>query len=156
MLGNLARWLRMMGCDTLYARGWHDSRILEEAEKSRRIIVTRDRGLYNRARRRGLEAVLVGEDLARALALISLRYGVPLEVDPGRSRCPVCNSPLRLASREEVRGRVPPRVYESYTEFWVCTGCGQVYWRGGHWRGIERTLGEARRWAERLRESRRR
>lgn len=156
MLGSLARWLRMIGCDTVYAKGWHDSRIIEEAGNSRRIIVTRDRGLFNRARRRGLDAVLVSDDVARALAVLSLRYGIPLEIVPERSRCPVCNSPLRSASKEEVKGRVPPRVYEAYDEFWVCTGCSQVYWRGGHWRGIEETLREARQWAEKLRSKRRR
>ncbi|ALL01279.1 hypothetical protein Pyrde_1231 [Pyrodictium delaneyi] len=156
MLGSLARWLRMIGCDTLYAKGWHDSRILEEAESARRIIVTRDRGLFNRARKRGLDAVLVSDNIVEALALISTKYGIPLEVAPDRSRCPVCNSPLRRTAKEEVKGRVPPRVYEHYDEFWVCSGCGQVYWRGGHWRGIEETLKEARRWAEKLRARRRR
>ncbi len=145
MLGSLARWLRMLGIDTVYAKGWHDARILEEAEKQRRIIVTRDHGLYVRAVRRGLEAVLVDERVENALALLSLRYGISLEIDPDYSRCPVCNAPLRrVADKSEVKARVPPRVYERYNEFWVCTGCGQVYWRGGHWRGIEDTLAKAR------------
>ncbi|ABM80987.1 Mut7-C RNAse domain-containing protein [Hyperthermus butylicus] len=145
MLGSLARWLRMIGYDTVYAKGWHDSRILEEAATTGRIVVTRDRGLYRRALRRGLTAVLVSEDLAYSLALLSLKFGVELSIDPNQSRCPLCNAPLRPASKEEVRGRVPPRVYEAYDEFWVCTGCSQVYWRGGHWRGIRETLEEARK-----------
>ncbi|NOZ88845.1 MAG: hypothetical protein GXO15_02870 [Crenarchaeota archaeon] len=151
MLGSLARWLRMLGYDTIYAKGWHDGRILEEAARSNRILVTRDHGLYVRAKRRGVEAAYVGEDVAEALALLALRYGIVLELEPDRSRCPLCNAPLRLADREEVRGRVPPRVYESVDRFWVCTGCGQVYWVGGHWRGIEARLAEARRLLEELR-----
>ena len=145
MLGSLARWLRMMGYDTVYARNWHDSRILREAEATGRIIVTRDRGLYRRARRKGLEAVLVVEDVPRSLAILSLAYGVRLEVNPAHSRCPLCNAPLRRASKEEVKGRVPPEVYRGHDEFWVCTRCGQVYWRGGHWRGIQKVLSEAQR-----------
>ena len=145
MLGSLARWLRMIGYDTLYAKGWHDSRILEEAAATGRIVVTRDRGLYRRALRRGLKAALVTEDLVYSLALLSLKFGVELDIDPSRSRCPLCNAPLRPASKNEVRGRIPPRVYESYDEFWICTSCGQVYWRGGHWRGIRETLEEARK-----------
>lgn len=144
MLGSLARWLRILGYDTVYAKGWHDARILEVAAEESRVVVTRDHGLYRRALRRGLETVLVGEDPAEALALLNLRFGIRLEANPDESRCPLCNAPLRRASREEVKGRVPPRVYERYTEFWVCTGCGQVYWRGGHWRGIEETLRKAR------------
>ena len=149
MLGSLARWLRMLGYDTVYAKGWHDARVLEVAAAEGRVLVTRDHGLYRRALRRGVEASYVGEDLAEALALLSLRYGIRLEVDPSASRCPLCNAPLKEVGREEVRGRVPPRVYERYDRFWVCTGCGQVYWMGGHWRGIRETLLEARRLAAR-------
>lgn len=148
MLGSLARWLRMLGYDTFYAKNWHDSRILEEAEKSGRILVTRDRGLYRRALRRGIEAVLVYENVVESLAKLHRVYGIRLEIDPDKSRCPLCNAPLRRASKEEVKGRVPPRVFEAYDEFWVCTGCGQVYWRGGHWRGINEILIEARRLAK--------
>lgn len=145
MLGSLARWLRMLGYDTLYAKGWHDARIIEAAAAEGRIVVTRDHGLYVRAVRRGLEAVLVPESLEDALAILALRYGISLEMDPDKSRCPLCNAPLRRASREEVEGRVPPRVLEQHSVFWVCTGCGQVYWKGGHWRGIEKTLAEVRK-----------
>ncbi len=151
MLGSLARWLRMLGYDTVYAKGWHDSKVLEKALEERRILVTRDHGLYRRAVRRGAEAAYVSENLAEALALLNLKYGLRLELDPAHSRCPLCNAPLREAGREEVRGRVPPRVYERYTRFWICTGCGQIYWVGGHWRGIERTLQEARELASELR-----
>jgi hypothetical protein len=151
MLGALARWLRLLGYDTLYARDWPDGKILEEAERGDRIIVTRDRGLYRRALRRGARAVLVSDDLPRALAKLSVAAGVKLEADPDDSRCPLCNSPLRRASKSEVRGRVPPEVLEAYSEFWLCSGCGQVYWRGTHWRTIERTLAEARKLAGEMR-----
>jgi len=151
MLGGLARWLRMLGYDTLYAKNWHDARILEVAESEGRAVVTRDHGLYVRAVKRGLEAVIVPEELEDALAILALRFGIELKVDPDRSRCPLCNASLRRASAEEVKGRVPPQVLERHSVFWVCTGCGQVYWRGGHWRGIEATLAEARKRLERLR-----
>jgi len=154
MLGSLARWLRMLGYDTLYAKNWHDARILEVAEQEGRTVVTRDHGLYVRAVKRGLEAVLVPEEVEDALAILALRFGLRLEVDPDRSRCPHCNAPLRRATREEVSGKVPPRVLERHGEFWVCSGCGQVYWRGGHWRGIEATLAEARKRLELLRAER--
>ena len=151
MLGKLVTWLRLLGYDTVYARDWPDGRILEYAQQEGRILITRDHGLYVRARRRGIEAVMVGDDRAEALALLAHRYGIRLRVDPSRSRCPRCNAPLREASPEEVKGRVPPAVYAAHDVFWVCTRCGQVYWRGGHWRGIEETLARARRLLEELR-----
>ena len=155
MLGSLARWLRMLGYDTIYAKGWHDSRILEEAIVTGRIIVTRDHGLYRRALRKGLEAVFVSDNIVEALAKLGAVYGIRLVIDPDKSRCPLCNTPLEKIDKSRVKGRVPPRVYEAYEEFWICPRCGQVYWQGGHWRGIIETLEEARRLLARISEKRR-
>jgi hypothetical protein len=139
----------MLGYDTLYAKDWHDSRILEVAAREDRIIVTRDRGLYNRARKRNLRAVYVTSDVTRSLAILVQSVGLRLDIEPSRSRCPLCNALLREASKDEVKGHVPPRVLELYDKFWVCTRCGQVYWMGGHWRGITQTLQEAIRLVQR-------
>lgn len=143
MLGSLARWLRMLGYDTVYARDWHDSRILEIAAREGRILVTRDRSLYTRARRRGLRTVYVVPDVVKSLAILAQKTSLRLSIDPSKSRCPLCNAPLREADKDEVRGRVPQRVLELYDKFWVCTGCGQVYWMGGHWKTIRQMLEKA-------------
>jgi len=145
MLGNVARWLRMLGYDTLYFRRIQDWRILDIASKENRVIITRDRGLYRRARKKGLEALfLEQDDMAERLAYISLREGIRLYIDLELSRCPICNGELVKVSRELVRGKVPRRVYEKHSDFWVCKRCGKVYWMGSHWRGIEETLEKAR------------
>ncbi len=152
MLGNVARWLRMLGYDTLYYRRIEDWRILRIAERDGRIIVTRDRGLHNRARRKGLRSILLEQDdMAERLAYIALLTGIRLYIDLDRSRCPVCNGELVRVSREAVRGKVPRRVYERYTGFWLCTRCGKVYWMGSHWEGIEETLRLARKIYEEMR-----
>ncbi len=151
MLGDLARWLRLLGYDTLYYRNAPDPRIVREALEQGRIIVTRDRGLAILARKRGARVVLLhGESLEEMLAELHLRAGVALYAEPSRSRCPLCNAPLRHVPKHEVKDRVPPEVYARYEDFWVCTRCGQVYWRGSHWRKIEETLAKARDAAERL------
>jgi len=53
MLGSLARWLRIMGYDTEYARGMSDSDILARSRVEGRIVLTRDRQLAERAGARG-------------------------------------------------------------------------------------------------------
>ncbi len=149
MLGDLARWLRMLGYDTIYAGHMPDRRIIELARRDGRLIVTRDRGLAARARRDGVQVLVVdAEELPEKLAYLARRLGISLNIDPDKSRCPLCNGVLRRVERSVVRGRVPPRVYEAYDVFWMCTRCGQVYWRGSHWRSIERIVEEARRLCE--------
>ena len=52
MLGDVARWLRMLGYDTLYYRDVDDETLISIARKDGRILITRDKSLSNRARRR--------------------------------------------------------------------------------------------------------
>jgi uncharacterized protein with PIN domain len=142
MLGSLARWLRLLGYDTIYAGNLSDPLILERLGEDReRILLTRDRGLCRRALKMGYRCILLqGYDLEEDLYTVARRTGIRLSIDPSRSRCPICNAPLREATREEVKGKVPSNILKRHERFWICTGCGKVYWRGGHWRGIEETL----------------
>ncbi|WP_048192240.1 Mut7-C RNAse domain-containing protein [Pyrolobus fumarii] len=157
MLGDLARWLRLLGYDTLYYRNAPDPRLVTVALEQGRIIVTRDKGLSILARKKGARVIMLrGENIEEMLAELHLRAGVALYADPGRSRCPLCNSPLRHVPKHEVKDRVPPEVYVRYEDFWLCPKCGQVYWQGSHWRKIRETLEKAREIADRLAEARQR
>ena len=62
MLGNVARWLRMLGYDTLYFKRIEDWKILSMALKDERVILTRDHGLCNRARKKGAKCLLLEQD----------------------------------------------------------------------------------------------
>ena len=156
MLGELARWLRIMGYDTLYSRVYTDNQILRIAERTGRILVTRDWGLYRRARKRGLRAVYIqGDSIVERLAELRIVLGIDLSLDPSRSRCPECNAPLvRVEDKEQVRDRVPPRSFEVYDVFYVCPRCGRVYWEGSHWRNMRRIAGEAEELARRVLQAR--
>jgi hypothetical protein len=144
MLGGLARWLRICGYDAKYLRRASDEELLGRASGEGLVLLTRDKLLHRKALRAGLESFLVeGETDAEKLASVSRRFG--LSLDPECSRCPECGELLRMAEREEVYDRVPPRTYEAYDEFWVCGSCGKVYWRGSHWRNIVETVEEASR-----------
>ncbi len=145
MLGNIARWLRLLGYDTLYYRRIEDWRILEIARKDDRIIITRDRSLCNRAYKKKIKAIYLEQnDMAERLAYLSMKTGIRLFVDLEKSRCPICNGELVKVSKELVKGRVPRLVYEKHNDFWICRKCGKVYWMGKHWKGIEETLRKAR------------
>ena len=131
MLGKLARWLRILGYDTAYSNKFEDWKILKIAEEENRIILTRDRGLCNRARKKGLECfyVMPGLKIEEILAKLSAKYGIDLTTaDPEFSRCSVCNGVLRKIN----------------DNLWECTRCHKRYWKGGHWRTIENTLIRAR------------
>lgn len=146
MLGSIARWLRILGYDTVYDRNAEDWAIVRRAQLEGRIIVTKDKGLHNRALKNGVRSILVWEeDIADVLAHIAVVAGIKLSVDFDKTRCPEDNTPLvKVANKEKIKDKVPPRVYSLHEDFWECPRCGKVYWIGRHWRQIEKILGEAR------------
>ncbi|MEB3760534.1 MAG: Mut7-C RNAse domain-containing protein [Desulfurococcales archaeon] len=158
MLGEVARWLRILGYDTLYSKTFSDRQIVSIAEKTGRIILTRDRGLFIRARKKGIRAVYVSShDIAGRLAELVVALGLRLVADPSKSRCSECNSPLiQVRDKEKVRDRVPPKALETYDVFYICPRCGRVYWEGGHWKNIRRIIREALELAEVMKYARKR
>lgn len=133
MLGKLAKWLRILGYDTLYFRQGDDRDLLELASEEDRTILTRD----TRLSRRWLVPTLLikSEQVEEQLSQVVRRFG--LEMEEGLfSRCPECNILLKEILKEDVVERVPPLVSETYDEFMTCPNCNRIYWMGTHWENI--------------------
>ncbi len=144
MLGKLSRWLRMLGHDVNYFSSTEDKKLVEIAKQEKRILLTRDKELVQRAAGLGVESVLVeATEKADKLAFLAERFGFKLEIDLRSSRCPKCNAELKAVTKEEVADEIPEATSLYYSEFWKCMGCGKVYWQGAHWKRIEKTLEKA-------------
>ncbi len=140
MLGTLAKWLRILGYDTLFDPGLDDHQLVRLARAENRVLLTRDREL---ARRRGVRTLLVAgerldEQIRQVLTDLNLTPARPGAEGP--SRCPVCNTPLAAMDRQEAAARVPAYVAHTQNEFRFCPGCGRVYWRGSHRQQMDRFL----------------
>lgn len=136
MLGSLARWLRILGYDVTYPPHADDNELVRLARTEGRVLLTRDVAL---ARRKGLRAFLVESNgLEEQICQFVQHWGE----SPGGpfSRCPICNTPLREASKEEVEDRVPSYVLRAQENFSLCPGCGRVYWPGTHWNEMQRRI----------------
>jgi len=145
MLGKLARWLRMMGQDAKYSNMADDAALLATAKKENRVLLTRDFALYEQAVAKNVEAYYVeGTTEPERLANLAARFGIPLEIDLEKSRCPKCNTKLAPVPKEEIAGKVEKNTLEHYDTFWKCPGCNVVYWQGAHWTKIRVTLEEAK------------
>jgi len=141
MLGRLAKWLRLLGYDTLYDPALSDHQIAARARAEGRILLTRDREL---ARRKGFRRLLIHSDLLEdQIREVVIALGAPpSEVEP---RCSQCNALLSEVSPDQVRPHVPAHVLKTHRHFRYCTDCDKYYWAGSHWRNIqsmiERVLG---------------
>jgi uncharacterized protein with PIN domain len=141
MFGSLARWLRLLGYDTIFCNDWVDDDILAATED--RILLTRDKELITRAHARGLKAFNPGpRPIAKMLRRLQDHLGITFVINPSTSRCSTCNAHLVHALPEEVKAQVPPRSFHQHTLYWQCTNpdCRQVYWQGRHWKRIHDTL----------------
>ncbi|MBI4759036.1 MAG: Mut7-C RNAse domain-containing protein [Chloroflexi bacterium] len=129
MLGRLAKWLRILGYDTLYSNAWSDAEIARLARAEDRVLLTRDTRLLAR---KGLKGLYVSsEDLVEQIGQLA-REGY-LDSRPPFTRCLRCNVSLEQVDKPQVLGQVPPYVYETQDEFRRCPQCGRLFWRGTHW-----------------------
>jgi uncharacterized protein len=139
MLGRLARWLRVLGYDTLYFSDMDDASLARRARAEDRILLTRDVEL---ARRRGLRVLLLADDRVEA-QLREVVRALHLSAEEAFSRCLNCNAPLVELDRAQARDRVPPYVFATQTRFRRCPECSQIYWRGTHWAQMRAVLESA-------------
>jgi len=138
-LGTLAKWLRILGYDTLYERGNADPDFLRKAATVGRIVLTRKRELARLSSAGHL--VVVKADHVRG-QLGEVLEALSLEPDPVKkmTRCLRCNTLLEKIPKERVEGCVPAYVYVKCIQFKGCPSCGGIYWPGTHRRHIEESL----------------
>jgi len=131
-LGRLAAYLRMLGFDTLYRNDYRDDELARISSAEHRILLTRDRGLL--MRRAVTHGYCIREGAARKqLAEVVRRFDLAGSAAPF-TRCMVCNGPLRSVAKEHVAERMPPRSRAYANDVRECTGCGQLFWNGSHYR----------------------
>ena len=135
MLGRLARMLRLLGYDTLYSAAATPAEVTAMALAGERIILTRGRA---EQRFPGVSNIhsIQSDSPPKQLREVVRQYR--LDARAGLwTRCTACNASIGPVEKSTVKSEVAPKVYELYSDFYRCAGCGRVYWRGSH---VERIL----------------
>jgi uncharacterized protein with PIN domain len=130
-LGRLARYLRLMGFDTLYQNNYDDETVATIADQEQRIVLTRDRALLQRkiiTRGYFVREVRPRLQVKEVLA----RFDLYRLVEPF-SRCIRCNGDLQAVDKQTIEERLEPRTRQYFDSFRICTVCGQIYWQGSHY-----------------------
>ena len=149
MLGRLARWLRLLGHDTLYFPSIEDSRLLRTAREENRTLLTRDTSLVKVKDLKNFLLLTENDPLQQLKKVITTYYLRPLERN-GRggfetrlySRCSLCNDLLEDVSPEQAQSFVPDYVYKTTPAFKKCPHCGKFYWQGTHSEKLRQKLRE--------------
>ncbi len=143
MLGKLATWLRLAGCDTVYNPGIHDDELLKMAVEETRILLSSDVELVRRAENQGVSSMLVRGSVDFEVAEVFRVFQVAPQIDPSKARCSKCNgqlTELRNKEREKIKDLVFEQTYDHYDIFWHCQECDNVYFQGGYWDNIQKYM----------------
>jgi len=139
MLGKLAKWLKILGFDTVYLNKAEDRDLLLLARREKRVLLTKDQELLLAAA--GLPCLFIESDnwpeqVAQVLDAFRLRN----RARP-HSRCLACNIELKRISKRLARNLVTPFVFERAPSFAICPSCGRVFWPGTHFQDMDSKIG---------------
>lgn len=130
-LGKLARYLRLLGFDTIYDRSYVDATIVTISVEEQRLILTRDKGLLKHTdvtRGYWLRNIQPRLQIAEVVEVLDLH-----RLMRAFSRCMVCNHILETVDEAGVRDALPPGLRGQFERVSRCPGCERLYWRGSHY-----------------------
>ncbi len=141
-VGKLARWLRMIGYDTLLFKEKDDSKLIKIALKEGRVILTKDTQIMKRRliTNGELKAIFIKHDDPKAQLQQTVKT---LKLDyyfKPFSLCLECNQALIPRSKDEVQSLVPSYVFKTQKQYTECPSCHRIYWQGTHWQAMVKEL----------------
>ena len=143
-LGKLARYLRLLGFDTLYNNAWKDEELVKlSASGDKRILLTRDHGLLKRKQITHGYFVRNDQPKLQVKEVLS-RFNLHRKVQTFTrcTRCTRCNGLINSVAKDQVIKQLPSGVINSISEFSACEGCQRVYWKGSHYEHMQRIIEE--------------
>ncbi len=141
-VGKLAKWLRMMGCDTVFFTGDDDWQMIITALNEDRVIITRDTGIMKMGvvTSGRLKAVHIRSDKPEE-QIRQIIESLDFNWEEGLfTICLECNRQLEKRTEEQVKDRVPPYVFETQSDYMECPSCHRIYWKGTHWKAMTEKL----------------
>ena len=141
-VGKLAKWLRIMGYDTLFFSSHNDSHMVATALAEGRVILTRDTQIMKRrvVTSGRLKAILIQNDKPELqMHQVIDTLNLDCQFRPF-TICLECNQPLVVRTKQEVKDLVPPYVFQTQNQYMECLACHRIYWRGTHWQAMTQNL----------------
>lgn len=139
MLGQLCRYLRAAGYDTLLANGGRpDREWLQLCQQEQRLFLTQDRRIGEHKAAQGIAVILPHGDIEHLAAMLGERCHINW-VDEAFSRCLMDNTPLQEAD-EAAKRMAPADALRPGEPVKHCPACGRIYWQGSHYRRMRARL----------------
>lgn len=135
-LGKLAKALRMLGFDTVYANSFTNPQLLQIAGEQNRTLLSRNKTFKK-------EPVsflhIASENTENQLRQVLNHFYLIHQIKPF-TRCLVCNGELVMIPKEKVLNELEKNTATYYQDFWRCNHCGKIYWKGSHYERMTQFL----------------
>jgi len=135
MLGKIARKLRIFGFDTVYDPNVDDMDILNSSKYYGRIVLTNDRALVRRCKKKGIDTILLN-NVTELENLVTIFESLDIEYVSSQNLpylCTRCNGVLdTIIDKNSIKNQIPDRLLHSKNIFFKCSKCNKVYWIGSH------------------------
>ena len=137
-LGKLARYLRMMGFDSVYDNSYENDDIIRTSKDEKRSILTRDRKLLMRKEvERGywIRSEMILDQVSEVIGRFDMGNSIRFF-----SICTLCNGKLHRVAETTVRMHYPEHKFHLDTVFYQCDKCFHIYWNGDHCKRFEHAI----------------
>lgn len=130
-LGQLVKYLRLAGFDTIFDPQKPDALRLKQKASQRRYLLTRSTHI-----KRAIDSKKVifirHDDPLQQVRQVVKALGLRRDDLRPMTRCAVCNQPVKPLGKNEAAGRVPDYIWQQQSNFAHCPQCQKIYWPGTH------------------------
>ncbi|HVK96663.1 MAG TPA: Mut7-C RNAse domain-containing protein [Flavisolibacter sp.] len=138
-LGKLAKYMRLVGIDTFYNNSYSVKQIIATAIEEGRIILSRNNSFTSL---QNIPSFIVNnEDSKEQLKNVLSQFKGDIKLQPF-TRCLICNGLLEAVEKETISHLLEKNTREYYSEFWICSECSHIYWKGSHFAKMLQFLSE--------------
>lgn len=136
-VGGMAKYLRMLGFNTIMIPEISDKEVAKITEKENRILLSRDIGLLKRKNVTYglfLRSTNTEEQLFEVIKKFDLnKYFKPFSI------CIECNGNINTIDPSKIikEDRIKEGVLKDYQEFFRCDSCKKIFWKGSHYQKME-------------------
>ncbi|CAB1064159.1 hypothetical protein D1BOALGB6SA_8950 [Olavius sp. associated proteobacterium Delta 1] len=129
-LGKLAKWLRILGFDTIFESDISNKRFYDHLAQER-VLLTRTAKIRDRFATKRL-VFIEADDVYEQLRQVIDEMAIARKDIRVFSMCLQCNSPIIGINKIAIYGLVPDYIWQTHDEFSKCLQCERIYWSGSH------------------------
>ena len=137
-LGNIIKYMRVLGLDLYYDPLLSTREIIEISKRENRVILTKSRKLLKfKDVSHGIfiRPGTTTEQIRRIIYYLDIKD----KIKPF-SRCLRCNTLLNIVLKEKILDRIPPKTKEFCDEYVQCQSCDKIYWKGTHFSNMKKVV----------------